>query len=446
MNICNNFFCHNKDSTALIGANGYTVTYGELDTISSEVAHELSSLGFTRGSRIMLRGDNSPEMAILWVAAVRSGGAALFLSNAHTDDDASAIYIKASCTHALDQSEIISLVAKSRECTRPNFGVVDVDPEEVCEITLTSGTSGAERQSVVPHSHQNTLWSMQTGIRLLEEPTPSDVFYGSPHLSFAYGVSALMIVPLMYGASTVLVKRSHILGTLKLIAAHNVTYFFSGPAFYSASIHSVGNMMRSVRFCVTAGELASPDLRRRWEDNTGIYMTDVFGCAEGQFIIAASSKDITPLECVGRIASGYTIIADNDKLTIKTPYSTFTTNDSGRVVGDLLYIYGRTDDVIITTDGKFHPSYIEDVCMSSGVISDVFALSEKKHSINIIMIYCVVKDDIDENIARIKITETCTSKLIPSLQPYAINFVSKLPRTLTGKAQRNIFKNEKELK
>lgn len=438
MNVCNEIFNHNKDNIAVIGEK-YNLTYGELESMSSNVAHKFASLGFKRGDIILLQGNNSPDMIVGWLASVRSGGSAVFMDNDHNENIINNIYKKAGCSFILNENELHEIVKKSFSDNYPNFGIVDVDKGDICEVTLTSGTSGDDAQSVIKHSHENTLFSMRVGQLSLGEPTEKDVFYGSASLSFAYGISSTMIVPLLYGSATIMVSKKSLTQTLDLIHQHKVSYFFSGPVFYRAALPYVGNKMDSVKYCCSAGDYLPSPLRKKWKESTGIYLTNILGAAEGQYILVCSVEDDTPDDCVGRIVPGYTITSEGGKMIVRSKYSTFSTNDSVTIKDDLLYFHGRTDDLIITSQGKFNPSYVENVCMESGVLEDVFAKSIKKLETNHVQLFCVKHDNDSEDYVRKTITKYCTDKLPTALQPVAITFVSKLPRTMTGKAQRKLI-------
>src|SRR5947209_13846953 len=61
------------DHPAIFGANGM-LTYKQLQTQVDQVAHVLThDMGLVPGNRVLLRGANSPMMAVCWLAIVKAG-------------------------------------------------------------------------------------------------------------------------------------------------------------------------------------------------------------------------------------------------------------------------------------------------------------------------------------------------------------------------------------
>src|SRR5207247_8801864 len=79
-------------------------------------------------------------------------------------------------------------------------------PQDTPAILLyTSGSTGLPKGCM--HSHADLLATCDSYARYILQPTPADRFGGHPTMAFAYGLGGLLLFPLRFGASTVLLDR-----------------------------------------------------------------------------------------------------------------------------------------------------------------------------------------------------------------------------------------------
>lgn len=431
MNFCNEIFKHDPDAIAIIGLDS-RYTYGELDKITNKLANCLTEeMFFKKGDCIIIQSDNCPQMVMLWIAAVKSGGTAVLLSNEHSPTIISEVFTQTNATMLFSPECLIQTVLMADRYWSDVFETVDVEPTDICEITLTSGTGG-NRQNVVKHSHENTIFAMRTGTEFRFTPTVGDVFYCTAHLSFSYGIAAELCIPLMYGAATIIAKKLSVIDTLNLIKDNNVTVFYTAPAFYRIIMqHDVRDYFNSVNICFSGGDYLPEDLKAGWKEKSGKYLTNIIGAAETQWIFACAIEDESPEGSLGKIIPPYIITSVDDKMHIKTPFIELDTSDNIEVIDDNLYFYGRSDDLISTTMGKYNPYVVEYMIMESGLVTDVFARQYDKMSMKFTQLFCIGDPTKLE-----ELKQYCEAKLPQYLVPKKITYVETLPRTLTGKAQR----------
>lgn len=93
-------------------------------------------------------------------------------------------------------------VLEERATGKPaDFDVVDTASDDVALIAFTSGTTGDPKGCI--HFHRDLLVVCNTFLRHVIKPQPDDVFTGTPPLAFTFGLGAVALFPLRFGASTV---------------------------------------------------------------------------------------------------------------------------------------------------------------------------------------------------------------------------------------------------
>src|SRR6185503_8568737 len=107
------------------------------------------------------------------------------------------------------------------------------------------------------HSHADLLATCDSYARYILEPTPADRFGGHPTMAFAYGLGGLLLFPLRFGASTVLLDRFTPEAMIDSIRNHKVTIAFCAPISLRLMMKQNKDLkeaMSSLRFAVSAGE------------------------------------------------------------------------------------------------------------------------------------------------------------------------------------------------
>src|SRR5262245_8282299 len=93
--------------------------------------------------------------------------------------------------------------------------------------------------------------------RYILEPSPADRFGGHPTMAFGFGLGALLLLPLRFGASTVLLDHFTPEKMIQSIRNNKVTIAFCVPISLRMMMKASAELrdeLRSLRFVVNSGE------------------------------------------------------------------------------------------------------------------------------------------------------------------------------------------------
>jgi 2-aminobenzoate-CoA ligase len=177
--------------------------------------------------------------------------------------------------------------------TKPDeFPAVPTAADDVCIIAFTSGTTGVPKGTM--HFHRDVLAICDCFPRSCLKVTPDDVFCGSPPLAFTFGLGGLLLFPMRFGASTVLMEKLTPTALLSTIEQYRASVCFTAPTFYRQMAPVAFDYdIRSLTRAVSAGESLPVATRELWEKETGVQLIDGIGATEMLHIfISAAGADI----------------------------------------------------------------------------------------------------------------------------------------------------------
>jgi 2-aminobenzoate-CoA ligase len=245
-----------ENAVALRGA-GLVWTYAELSDRVDRIAHVLrSDFKLPTGARVLLRGANHPMLAACWLAVLKAGCIAVTTMPLLRARELSVIAERAQINAALCDASLLEAWQEVR-ASRPGSGPVlgyggvtsepgslehamashsepfqaaDTAQDDVALIAFTSGTTGQPKGTM--HFHRDCLLIADVLARHLLDPTPADVFIGTPPLAFTFGLGGLLIFPLRAGACAVLEPQWTAESLLQGIDSHRASICFTAPTFY----------------------------------------------------------------------------------------------------------------------------------------------------------------------------------------------------------------------
>jgi 2-aminobenzoate-CoA ligase len=463
-----------------------TWTYGETVRRTNQLARVLTEdFGLRPGNRVMLRGPNAPWLAAAWLAVIKAGGVAVTtMALLRPREIATIVGLTEPSLALCDHRFAADLAAGAPGLTAIVYGgdgpddlagrcaakdgtftPVDTAADDVAMLASTSGTTGQPK--VAMHFHRDVLATADTFSKYLIKPHRDDVFTGTPPLGFTYGLGGLLLFPLRAGASTLLIERATPAELADAIAAHGVTVLSTAPTAYRAMLAAgKAPALKQLRRCVSAGEHLP---RSVWEDfrqATGLAIIDGIGSTEMLHIfIAAADDDIrpgstgtaipgyratildergeeAPAGVPGRLAvqgpTGCRYLSDERQLTYVQHGWNITGDTYIRDADGYFWYQARSDDMIISAGYNIAGPEVEEALLGHPDVLEVAVIGAPDPGRGmVVQAYVVLREGAAADPAKVaELQDFTKSSIAPYKYPRMIEFVSELPKTISGKTQR----------
>lgn len=475
---------------------GGTWTYQQLLETANRIAAVLvEDYGIIPGNRVLLRGPNNPMMAACWFAVIKTGGVVVCTMPLLREREIRYIADKASISLALTDarfaaeceagfatradgsvreghrvvhfnSESPDALEQAMQKKSPGFTNHRTAADDIALIAFTSGTTGEGKGTM--HSHRDVMAITDCFPRYILHPSQDDLFCGSPPLAFTYALGGLLLFPMRFGASSLLLENATPPHLLKAIEDYEPTVCFTAPTAYRA-IHGMlaGHNVSSLRKCVSAGETLPQSVFDIWRDATGLKIIDGIGATEMLHIfISAAGDDIRP-GSTGKVVPGYQakVVDENGadvptgkvgRLAVRGPTGCRyldnvpqqqkyvengwnLTGDSYKVDEDGYFWYqARTDDMIISGGYNIAGPEVENVLLEHEAVQECAVVGQSDQDRgHIVKAFVVLRQGHarDDKLVR-ELQDFVKERIAPYKYPRAIEFSDALPRTATGKLQR----------
>ena len=347
-----------------------------------------------------------------------------------------------------------------------SFANIDTASDDVALIAFTSGSTGQAKGTM--HFHRDVLAICDTFSEQILRPGADDVFCGTPPLGFTFALGGLVLFPFRVGASTVLIEQPSPAGLLDAIQHYRVTTLFTAPTMYRRLCGMVQEYdLSGLRACVSAGETLPLATYNAWLEATGITLIDGIGATEMLHIfISAAGDDIRP-GATGRPVPGYTarIVDDTGnalppgtvgRLAVRGPTGCryladperqrIYVRDGWNLTGDMylmdadgyFWYQARADDMIISSGYNIAGPEVENVLREHPKVQEcaVVGLPDAARG-QLVTAFIVLRDPADATPETVTaLQDFVKAEIAPYKYPRAVEFVTALPYTETGKLQR----------
>lgn len=473
------------DKPAVIAAD-HEWTYAELDVAVNRIANVLvDDLGLVPGNRVLIRGFNNAMNMAVWLAVLKTGGVAVATMPLLRAPELVKYIDKAEIALALTDDRLVDEVIKAKEAAprlerivtfggseledlmsdKPDtFEAVATAADDVALFGFTSGTTGQPKATI--HFHRDVLAMADTAARHVIKPGEDEIFVGSPPFAFTFGLGALLVFPMRFFCTTMLLEKPSPDALLDAIE-RGATTIFTAPTMYRALMGELaGRNIGALRKCISAGEHLPKSTWEAWYEHTGLKIIDGIGATEMTHIfISASGDDIRP-GATGKAVPGYEacVLDENFEplppgstgaLAVRGPTGCRYLNDPRQkeyvingwnVTGDTyrmdedgyFWFVARSDDMIVSAGYNIagpeveegllrHPDVLE--CAVVGVPDEARG--------QIVKAYVVLGSGVrpDDQLVR-DMQDFVKAEIAPYKYPRQIEFVDALPKTATGKIQR----------
>src|SRR5689334_3438841 len=480
------------DRIALIG-NGRQRTYKELADWSNRLAHALvEDYGVKPGNRVLIRSGNNPALVAAWLAATKAGAVIVNTMPMLRAGELTKIVDKAEIALALTDSriadELVACAKTSRflkqvvnfdgtsnhdaeldrvALNKPvTFEAVKTGRDDVALLGFTSGTTGEPKATM--HFHRDILAVADGYAREVLRVTPDDVFVGSPPLAFTFGLGGLAVFPLRFGATATLLENASPPEMVKIIETYKATICFTSPTAYRAMMSAMdkGADLSSLRIAVSAGETLPAPVFEDWTRKTGKPILDGIGSTEMLHIFITNRIGDAVAGTTGQPVSGYEAkVVDDDmnelpdgtvgRLAVRGPTGCRYLSDKRQkdyvsdgwnLTGDAFIqdengrfsFIARADDMIISSGYNIAGPEVEAALLSHPAVAECGVVGAPDEARGMIVkAYVVVAASAtpDDALAT-ALQEHVKRAIAPYKYPRAIEFVTQLPKTETGKLKR----------
>ena len=469
----------------------HTLTYAQLVEQVNRIASALTrDLGVVPGNRVLLRGPNSAMMVAAYLAIIKAGGVVvatmpllrakeiaypvqkakirLALCDARLADE-----MEKACAVAPELERIVYWGSESPDSLESlmgrsgyeRFSACDTANDDVCLIAFTSGTTGEPKGTM--HFHRDLLATCDSYGRHVLCAQASDRFIGSPPIAFTFGLGGLVLFPLRVGAATILLERAAPDDLLAGIEKFAATVSFTAPTAYRAMLPKLDeHNVATLRKCVSAGEALPKATFDAWLAATGIKILDGIGATEMLHIFIGSPENEIRPGATGKPVKGYEARVVDDtgaelppntlgRLAVRGPTGCRyladkrqqqyvrngwnITGDTYVMDGDGYFWYqARSDDMIVSAGYNIAGPEVEAALLAHPAVAEcgvVGAPDEERGQI--VKAYVVLRPGYSGDAGLTKtLQDYVKATIAPYKYPRAIEYVTTLPRTQTGKLQR----------
>jgi acyl-coenzyme A synthetase/AMP-(fatty) acid ligase len=350
----------------------------------------------------------------------------------------------------------------------------DTNSNDPLFLFFTSGTTGMPK--VVTHTHISYPFGHLTtaawiGIK------EGDMHYNISQPGWAKFAWSSFFAPWSVGATVFAFHQAGRFNAgeqLSMLEKYKITTFCAPPTALRMLILEDLNLYSfSLRECVAAGEPLNPEIIETWKRGTGLTIRDGYGQTESTCLVANLPGDHLKYGSMGKATFLYDIIIADENgqelpaneegyITVKTntgkpnglfseyfgdpskkkdvfKFSLYYTGDKAyKDDDDYIWFVGRDDDVIKTSDYRVGPFEVESVLLEHGSVVES-AVVGSPHAMRgfVVKAYVVLnaghapdKKNADEIFAFAK------KKLAAYKVPRIIEFVTELPKTISGKIRR----------
>jgi acetyl-CoA synthetase len=486
----------NPDALAVTGPGG-ALTYRALIKKAAMWGNAFLAAGLEPGERIAFFLDDTLVFPAAFFGAVRAGFVPVLLNTqppsevlnyflkdsgarvALVDADAASMFtgdtidgtdltttivVNGAAVHAPHQSGAAFLEGQPTA-----LEAADTGPDDMAFWMYSSGSTG--RPKGIVHLHHDPAYIQQSFGATVLRLAPDDICYSVPKAYFAYGFGNSLIFPFSVGAAALLMPgqpRPDVV--LDAIETYRPTVLFGLPTLYTAVAKTPGVQDRdlsSIRQSMSAAETLSADIYSTWKDLVGHGPTEGLGSTEMLHIYLSNALDDHRIGSAGARVPGYEIrleTPDGDPANPGEEGVMFVRGHSSAPTywnrpdktadtmrGDWLYtgdrfiekdgfyyFQGRADDLVKVSGQWVWPLEVERCLNEHPDVFESCVLAEQQADRRTMLRAVVaLRDGItagDRQIAVLR--DYVKSVLTPYKAPKHVEFIPELPKTGTGKIDR----------
>src|ERR1700723_2280301 len=353
----------------------------------------------------------------------------------------------------------------------PELAEADTHRNEMAFWMYSSGSTG--RPKGIVHLQHDMAYSDAAFARNVLKLTPDDICFSVPKIFFAYGFGNSITFPFSAGAATLLLPgQPKPAAIFEAIERFHPTAFFGLPTLYTSLTKADGAAatdFSSLRMALSAAEVLSADVFHSWKNLTGLEIVEGLGSTEVLHIYLSNLPDQKKLGAAGLRVPGYEIalrdkdgreVGDNEEGILwvrgdsNTPLYWNRPDKSAETIREEGWIYtgdrfvrdsdgfhffrGRADDLIKISGQWVYPLEVELCLAEHPEVREcaVFAAELPDRRMTLKAIVVMNASAFDATATTTMLQDYVKAKLLPYKYPREVRFIDELPKTGTGKIDR----------
>jgi benzoate-CoA ligase family protein len=347
----------------------------------------------------------------------------------------------------------------------------DTHRDEMAFWMYSSGSTG--RPKGIVHLQHDMAYSDLAFAQNVLKLKPDDICFSVPKIFFAYGFGNSITFPFSAGAATLLLPgQPKPAAIFEAIGRFRPTVFFGLPTLYTSLTKAAGAAaanFSSLRMALSAAEVLSAEVFNGWRTLTGLEIVEGLGSTEVLHIYLSNRPEQKKLGAAGLRVPGYEIalkdkdgheVADNEEgiLWVRGDSSTplywnrpdktaETIREGGWIyTGDRFvrdsdgfhFFRGRADDLIKISGQWVYPLEVELCLAEHPEVREcaVYAAELPDRRMTLKAVVVMNSRSFKEADATKRLQDFVKARLLPYKYPREVIFIDELPKTGTGKIDR----------
>ncbi|XP_071976629.1 acyl-coenzyme A synthetase ACSM3, mitochondrial-like [Engystomops pustulosus] len=350
-------------------------------------------------------------------------------------------------------------------------------------IYFTSGTTGFPKMA--EHSHCSHGLGLTIPGKYWLDLTPSDMIWNISDPGWVKSAWSYIFCPWIQGSSVFAhyMPRFDPTVVLETLTNYPITVFCATPTTYRMLVlcDLASYKFKSLQHCLSAGEPMNPQVMEQWKEKTGLDIYEGYAQTETVLICGTFKGMKIKPGSMGKAAPCYDVqVVDPDgnvlppnqegdigiRVAPHRPFYLFThymgdpekTASSQRgdfyITGDratrdedgYFWFIGRSDDVILSSGYRIGPFEVESALLEHpSVVESAVVSSPDPIRGEVVKAFVVLSPTYirhDQEALTKELQEHVQKVTAPYKYPRKIEFVEELPKTVSGKIQRNELRNK----
>jgi len=346
----------------------------------------------------------------------------------------------------------------------------DTDRDDMAFWMYSSGSTG--RPKGIVHLQHDMLYTAESYAKRILKLAPDDVCYSVPKIFFAYGIGNSLTFPFAAGASSVLTAgRPEPASIFQAIRDYRPSVFFGLPTLYTSltkAPEAAAADLSSLRLCISAAEILSNEVAAAWKACAGLEIVEGLGSTEMLHIYLSNTEAEKRAGSAGRRVPGYEIkilsredaeVGDGEEgiLWVRggssaPAYWNRPDKTAETMCGDWLYtgdrfvrdrdgfhyFRGRADDLVKISGQWVYPLEVELCLAEHKAVREVavlaLELADRRMTLKAFVVPAAATADRDT--LTLELQNYVKHTLLPYKYPRLVEYLAELPKTGTGKIDR----------